>query len=383
MHRILHVCNYTWETGGPPSVILAHAAVQNKYAIEQHIFSSPDVNQHIYPLNSNQRLFVFKKSWISKILPDFSWDMIAFFFKHHANYQTINSHGLWNLGSILPFIIPNRAKKIVTLHGFLDDYVLTRSAFSKKIFWNLIQKWCLIKADFIHVISLDELEFVKTNFPFLASKLVYIPNGLAKPKKEIDVLPAFKTKIDNLIEDNDLIFLFLGRLNKKKGLNLLLPAFIEFQQNSEFKVKLLLVGPDDGMQTELEAFVNSTQNFNHSILIFEPVKGAEKDYLLRNCHVFVLPSFSEGFSIAALEAISYGIPGIYSKTIGFARDVAEYNAGLICELTVESIIDRLKQISSNAKIRTEIAENGLTLFSDKYLIEKVAKSYIDQFISLT
>lgn len=381
MKRILHLCNYTWETGGPPNVIYSHAKVQKEHQIEQHIYSSPKKNQNLYQLADNQRLFIFKRSVFDKILPDFSWSLLYFFIKNRANYNYINSHGLWNLGSVLPFIIPNKAKKIITLHGFLDDYVLGKSAFSKTLFWIIIQKWCLKKADCIHVISLNELDFVRSNFPYLASKLVYIPNGLSKNIFKNEVNNNFKIRVDEIINSSDIVFLYLGRLNIKKGLDLLLPSFVEFERTCSLKTKLLIVGPDDGYKSTINKFIKSIPNNSNSILILEPVKSVEKDYLLKKCHVFVLPSYSEGFSIAALEAIAYGIPSIFSNTIGFSEDIINYNAGLICDLTEQSIVNNMHLISKDNTLRDSIRINGYKLFSDKYKIEIVARNYIEHVLS--
>lgn len=383
MKRILHLCNYTWEIGGPPSVIYAHAKIQKEHKIEQHVYSTPLSGQSNYILSSNQRLFVFKTSIFSKILPDFSWKLLQVFFKNRSAFDFIISHGLWNFGSILPYLIPNKAKKIVTLHGFLDDYVLGKSIISKKIFWLFIQKWCLKKADHIHIISASELEFVNTNFPYLSSKLVYIPNGIAIEKTIAKIDKKFKANIDKIILDSDIVFLFLGRLNKKKGLDLLIPAFTEFQKQINLKAKLLLVGPDDGYKIEIKNIINKIEGAENtsSIYLLEPVKNAEKAYLIEKCNVFILPSYSEGFSIAALEAIGNGIPGIYSNTIGFSDDIIDYQAGLICELNVKSIVDKMIQIASDSELRELIKNNGIKLFKDKFKIEIVANQYIHQILT--
>lgn len=380
MKRILHLCNYTWESGGPPSVIFSHSKVQLEYGYEQHIYSTPVSTQAIYPLNNNQRLFIFKRSFLTRFLADFSWKLFFHYIKYRNRYDYINSHGLWNFGSILPYLIPSRSKKIVTLHGFLDDYLLEKSNYSKKLFWFIIQKWCLYKADCIHVISKNEENFIKSNFPSLTSKVVYVPNGLADLNFDKQVNPTFKNKIDSYLTSTEIVFLYLGRLNKKKGLDLLLPAFIEFQKYN-ISSRLLIVGPDDGYKDELELAINKNNNSNTNIHILDKVKDAEKEYLLNYCHVFILPSYSEGFSIAALEAIAYGIPGIYSNTIGFTEDIITYQAGLICELNINSISNQMLKLSKNKALRKSIITNGQALFNEKYRIEIVAKQLIDKILT--
>ena len=258
--------------------------------------------------------------------------------------------------------------------------MLEKSNYSKKLFWFFIQKWCLYKADCIHVISKNEENFIKSNFPSLIPKVVYVPNGLAVFNFDKQVNPTFKNKIDSHLTTTEIVFLYLGRLNKKKGLDLLLPAFIEFQKYN-ISSKLLIVGPDDGYKNELELAINENINLNANVHILDKVKDAEKEYLLKNCHIFILPSYSEGFSIAALEAIAYGIPGIYSNTIGFSEDILTYQAGLICELNIASISNQMLDLSKNKDLRETIITNGQALFNEKYRIEIVAKRMIDKVLN--
>jgi glycosyltransferase involved in cell wall biosynthesis len=381
MTTILHLCNYTWETGGPPSVIYGHAKIQKSHQIDQHIYATPHETQQIYPFETNQRLFVFKRSILSKILADFSWPLIFSFIRNRKKFTHINSHGLWNLGAILPYIIPNSAKKIITLHGFLDEYVLNRSAISKRIFWFIIQKYCLKKADIIHVISKNEQHFIESKFPYLANKLVYVPNGFSLPEVTCEVDSNFKIKIDEIRSNKDVVFLFLGRINKKKGLGLLIPAFQMLMKKGSLNPKLLIVGPNDGYKDELFRLMSEHHIDTDSVEVLDAVKGAEKDYLLKKCHVFILPSYSEGFSIAALEAIAYGIPGIFSDTIGFAEDIISYDAGLICELNVASLSEQMYKLSVDTTLQEQIAKNGKRLYTDKYMIEKVALSYMNEILA--
>ena len=141
------------------------------------------------------------------------------------------------------------------------------------------------------------------------------------------------------------------------------------------------MGPDDGYKVELEVAIKESKYSRANIHILDKVKDAEKVYLLKKCHVFILPSYSEGFSIAALEAIAYGIPGIYSNTIGFSEDIITYQAGLICDLNKESITNQMMLLSRNKVLHESIKKNGQVLFNEKYRTEIVAKQFIDKVLN--
>jgi glycosyltransferase involved in cell wall biosynthesis len=86
-----------------------------------------------------------------------------------------------------------------------------------------------------------------------------VPNGLIIFNLDKQVNPTFKDKIDSYLTSTEIVFLYLGRLNKKKGLDLLLSAFIEFQKYN-ISSRLLIVGPDDGYKDELELAINKNNN---------------------------------------------------------------------------------------------------------------------------
>ena len=153
--KILHICSYSWEIGGPPSVIF-NLSNSFKNLVESDIASTIGSNHTLYSIYSGQRVFVFKKSYFSKIIPDFSFKLFFWFINNFRLYDFVVVHGLWNIGSILALVLNKRSKIILTVHGFLDPYVLKKSWFKKKIYWFLFQKYCFKKASIIHAISSDE-----------------------------------------------------------------------------------------------------------------------------------------------------------------------------------------------------------------------------------
>jgi len=374
-YSILHFCSYTWETGGPPNVIYNHS----RFLIEKdwtvHIASSLAKSNNIYSSILGMKIFQFKKSCISVFFKDFSISMLLWFVNNRNNYSVINVHGLWNLGSILPFYFNNKAIKIITVHGFLDSYVMGNSKFLKRIFWKFIQKKCFMKADLIHAISKSEYQHLLNIFPKFENKIVLIPNGLYAPSAYTDIHADYKFKslIDNFIKKEDFVFLFLSRISEKKGLNILVPAFnrllIDFSE-----IKLIIAGPKGDFSDKL---TNTVLNNSNIILLPSCIEWS-KNYLFHKSDVFVLPSYSEGFSIAALEAISYGKPSIFSSYIGFSDDILSFEAGLICETTITSLYSKMKEIYLSSELRKELTSNSQRLFISKFRMDHIGQLFLNQ-----
>jgi glycosyltransferase involved in cell wall biosynthesis len=376
-HSILHFCSYTWETGGPPNVIYNHS----RFLIEKnwtvHIASAISKSNTIYSTLLGLKVFIFKKSFISAVFKDFSLEMLIWYYKNRNNYSVVNVHGLWNLGSILPFYFKNKSLKIITIHGFLDSYVMKDSMLLKKIFWYLLQKKCFKRADFIHAISENEYQHLIKIFPDYINKIILIPNGLYAPNSFVDIDFEFKSMIDTFVKEGNFVFLFLSRINKKKGLDILVPAFNKLLFDYP-NIKLIIAGPIGDFSEELVNIISGNSN----VLLLPSCIEWSKSYLFKKSDVFVLPSYSEGFSIAALEAISYGKPSVFSNFIGFSDDILKFNAGLISDNTITSLYDQMKILYTNSELRKELNLNSQHLFNSKFRMDKIGNLFINQINGL-
>ena len=376
-NSILHFCSYTWETGGPPNVIYNHSRFLLEKNWTVHIASAISKSDNIYSNLHGLKIFIFKKSFIATIFKDFSMEMLKWYYNNRNNYSVVNVHGLWNLGSILPFYFKNKSLKIITVHGFLDSYVMKDSMLLKKLFWFFFQKRCFKRADLIHAISENEYQYLIKIFPKYSNKIILIPNGLYAPNSFTEIDFEFKSIIDSFVSKDNFVFLFLSRINKKKGLDLLVPAFNKLL--SEFSnIKLIIAGPQGDFSEELRHITLDNSN----ILLLPSCIDWQKHYLFMSSDVFVLPSYSEGFSIAALEAISYGKPSVFSNFIGFSNDLFQFNAGLISDNTVLSLYDKMKILRIDSNLRIELNLNSKHLFKSKFSMDKVGDLFLNKINGL-
>lgn len=374
--HLLHVCSYSYETGGPASVILNHSQCQIAAGMDVSIASSMNPAYHPYPAAPGVQLHVFTPSFLSRVLSEFSWSLLFWFLKNRNQFDYIHTHGLWYFGSILPFIIPNRAKKIITVHGFLDPYAFQRSAWKKRLLWHLIQKRFLRAADMIHVISREEEQIVLGLFPDLRSKIVFIPNGIVDPLKSPHGKPSdsFSKQVKDIQKNEAFVFLFLSRINRKKGLDILMKAFGRLSHELGDKVQLIIAGPEDDYSASLR---DQLQQYPYSnVHLFDVVTGPDKAYLLEQVNAFVLPSYSEGFSIAALEALAYSKSCVLSTRVGFAAELAAAKAAAICEPEENSVYHAMQWLLADKNRLRELEINARQLFLDHYQIEKVARDFM-------
>jgi glycosyltransferase involved in cell wall biosynthesis len=379
--KILHFCSYSWEIGGPPSVIF-NLSNSFKNLVVSDIASTIASNHTLYSIYPGQRVYVFKRSFFSKIIPDFSFKLFFWFWNNLQQYDFVVVHGLWNIGSILALFLNKRSKIILTVHGFLDPYVLKKSWFKKKIYWFLFQKYCFKKASIIHAISSEEEILLKELFPKFVNKIKFIPNGINDPlilNSPINPSDSFKLLVDKFLSDSEYTFLYLGRINKKKGIDLIFESFSILVEKNNFKtIKLIIAGPIDNYHIEFKELQERFQHAN--ILILPSVISVEKNYLFSKVNSFLLPSYSEGFSIAALEAISYGKSCIFSENIGFSKEAFKNDSVLICGLTVKSLKENMSLLINDKDLNVLLRKNSRNFFLLNYQIDDIAQRYYNEII---
>jgi len=173
------------------------------------------------------------------------------------------------------------------------------------------------------------------------------------------------------------IALFMGRLNIKKGLDLLLPAFQKYSQGHDDAL-LILAGPDDGYKADTERFI-ATHQLQSQIKMVGMLTGDDKKAALSDATIFALPSYSEGFSIAALEAMTAGIPALVSDRIGFDGTVAAYLAAHEVPLDIEGVYEGLVKMLQDPAYCQTLRQNAQKMVWELYDIEIVATNLAKEF----
>lgn len=376
MH-ILHICAYSWATGGPPKVIFDHAEVALSRGHAVTILSPISPGEVMYPVPEGATLVtVPRREPISRILREFAPAMIGYLRTNGNRFDVIHMHGLWHFGVLLPFLLGGRAVRVITVHGVLDRWALRTRYWKKWLMSALFQKNYLRRADLIHVLTQEEAADVRLHAGHELSRLVVVPNGVRTA--DFTTLPARGTfrKAFELPADAPMV-LFMSRLNRKKGLELLLPAFAEYARKNPDTL-LVLAGADDGYEAEARAFVAQHQ-LNDRIKLVGLLTGEIKLAALADADLFVLTSFSEGFSMAVLEAMAAGVPTLISDRIGFVDTIRQHQAAHIADLTEASICDGLATLLARPDYRTDLSQRAKLLVQSQYDIDIVAGQLLDHY----
>lgn len=156
---------------------------------------------------------------------------------------------------------------------------------------------------------------------------------------------------------NKPFILYLGSLEPRKNLPLLIRAFDIFHSDTRFQdYELVLAGRDGFQSSQLHRLADTLPSRN-AIRFLGPIKDDER-VLLYNCaRSFVFPSWFEGFGFPPLEAQACGVPVLSSNRTSLAETLAA-SAILFDPWNISVLADALKAIESDNKLRENIISAG-------------------------
>jgi glycosyltransferase involved in cell wall biosynthesis len=113
------------------------------------------------------------------------------------------------------------------------------------------------------------------------------------------------------------------------------------------------------------------------------LSGEEKWNALADADLFVLPSYSENFGVAVVEAMAWGLPVVVSDHVGIHKEVIEAQAGLVVPCDIEKLTQAFIRLLSDTQLRALIARNGQSLARKHFSIEAVTERLIELYTELT
>lgn len=273
-------------------------------------------------------------------------------------------------------IVHHYAKKygvpyILQAHGSLPRFIAKQRL---KLIYDVFFGYRLLR-DASVVIALNQTEsgqYREMGVP--KEKIAIIPNGI--DLSEYNNLPprgCFRKKFD--IRNNEKIVLYLGRIHRIKGIDILVKAFADIIKKLD-DVKLVIVGPDDGYLDKIK-FLIETKNLKNNVLITGPLYGRDKLEAYIDAEVYVLPSRYETFPMTVLEAIACGTPIILTQSCGLA-DFVEDNVGLICEPNPKALQDLMYKMLKSAKQKEEFRNNckvNIKKFDIRSVVKRLEELY--------
>lgn len=191
--------------------------------------------------------------------------------------------------------------------------------------------------------------------------------------------PNSKTRLDIRrrlgINANELLFIYVGRLNRDKGMHNLFSAFRKLCEIID-NATLLLVGSDeDDCISEIHV--------NHLFInrkILHIAFSEEPESYMAASDVFCLPSYREGFSNVIIQSAAAGIPCVASRIGGIIDGVVEGETGLLHNINaVDEIYGAMLTLANNLKLRIQMGNQARDHVKKYFSEDVVVEKFIDYY----
>jgi len=250
-----------------------------------------------------------------------------------------------------------------------------------KWFYDVLFGYRLLR-DASKVIALNQMEAEHyKNMGVPEERIAIIPNGI--DLSEYANLPpqgAFKRKFG--ISEDKKVILYLGRIHRIKGIDLLIKAYAYLIKKMGNKDAVLVIaGPDDGYLNEAKALADSLR-VSDSVMFVGPLYGKDKLVAYVDSDLCALPSRYEMFPMVLLEAYACGKPIIASNVRGLKELIIDGETALLFEAgSFRQMAEKMIYLLNDVNIALEIGKKARLLVEEKYSIDKVVnmleKLYIE------
>lgn len=312
----------------------------------------------------------------------FSLPLTRWLAKHVKDYDLVHIHALFSYATMPAAYWANRysVPYIVRPLGVLNRWGMrNRRPWLKQISIKLIESRILSGAAAVHYTSEQEsLEAAELN---ITHRAVIIPNGIDIPAEAAkSAQGGFRGRHPEL--RNRQIVLFLSRIDRKKGLDLLLPAFANVIKEHP---RAVLVIAGNGEPAFVDALKREATRIGVAREIIWPgfLSGNEKWAAMADADVFVLPSYSENFGIAVAESLACGLPVVVSHQVAIHHEISESTAGLVVPCETAPLAKAIGILLADNCLRKEMGTAARRCAHTKFSLQSTTQQLVRLYQDVT
>ena len=376
--RILHIIGtLNPEAGGPTEsvrVLLSYGPIG--YTGEVVTLDHPDapyladIGFPIHALGPTSTTYGFN----SRLLP---W-LIA----NRHRFDGVVVNGLWQYCGYAAWrALAGNTPYVVFTHGMLDPYF--RYAFPLKhmkkwLYWVPFEYRVLRDAYRVLFTSKAEKRLAEQSFFLHRWNAYVVPYGASGPKgNPTSQREAFYEQCP--ASRNKRFLLFLGRIHRKKGCDMLIEAFAKVAA-SDPELYLVMAGPDQQHWSSHLKEMAAAGGIADRVFWPGMLLGDAKWGSIFASEAFILPSHQENFGIAVAEALGCGRAVLLADKVNIAEEIAAEDAGLMETDTPHGTLRLLQRwIAMTPDERVAMGESAFRCFHDHYDMQENAKAIIRLF----
>ena len=281
-------------------------------------------------------------------------------------------HAVFNHSSVAAAHVCRKAgiPYVVRPLGTLDPWSMAQKAFRKRVFWQVSGKGMLRGAAAVHYTT--EAEKLATEALFGLNHGKVIALGIETNSSTTLSRDKLAHHFPSLAGEP--YVLVLSRLHPKKGLNVLIEAFLSLPEKfSRWRLVLAGDGPAEHVLQLQEKSASSDR-----VVFTGWLEGEKKDAVLSCASLLALPSYQENFGLCVMEALSHSVPVLLSPHVNLAEEIGLANAGWIAAVNKDALAARLAEALDDEEELARRGRSGKEL-SQKYSWESAAQGLAELY----
>lgn len=298
--------------------------------------------------------------------------------RHVKEFDLVHIHALFSYSSLMAARAARQSgvPYVIRPLGVLNKWGLeNRRAWLKAFSFRYVEKPILRHAAAMHYTS--EQERMEAEAAGASAKAYVIPLGIdlsafqSLPAPELFFARWPQARGKKLV-------LFLSRLDAKKGVELLLKAWATIYQASTIARQsewlLVIAGKGEAnYESQLKEMANQS-GIAEQVIWTGFLEGTDKLAALSAASIFVLPSYSENFGIALVEAMAAGRACITAEGVAISEDLREERAGLVVQSHSESIVDALQKLMNDVGLCASLGKAAKKLTQERFSLAAMGKA---------
>jgi glycosyltransferase involved in cell wall biosynthesis len=269
---------------------------------------------------------------------------------------------------VIPLMKASKLKTVATVHDLANFKFPQFYTNSKQKYLTTLTKLSAKRADHLIAVSQNTKQDLIELLGIEESKISVVHNGLNldSPPLNEDEFQKFKQK--HALPNKYL--LFVGTLEPRKNIEGLLDALIHLAQQKSKTYPLVIAGPKGWLYENIEKKIKKYQEISR-VIITGYLQDPELVSLYQNAHLFIYPSFYEGFGFPVLEAMANSAPVICSNNSSLP-EVGGKAVAYIDPKSPENIAENIENLFHNENERKKMITAGLAQ-AKKFSWEKAAE----------
>ena len=249
-----------------------------------------------------------------------------------SRFDCVIAHDIWQYPCLATWRALRRSATpyFIFTHGMLDPWfrrTYPLKHLKKSLYWRVGGHRILRDAQAVFFTSEEEKRLAGESFRPYQCKGVTVGFGTTgAPPDAVELRRAFLAAFPELT--NKKLVLYLGRVNPKKGLDILIEAFAKTAATDD-RFQLVIAGPDSGKWKGVLEDEASRLGIARSICWIGLLTDAQKWGAFYTSNIFCLPSHQENFALVVCEALSCGLPVVISNKVNIWREIDSVRAGFV------------------------------------------------------